>query len=125
VKGFGSYGDILIRDRKMYVVPTPFHLVNGVAHQQTLILPADASTDNSFVEVGELRRHEANELIVGYSFNLQTNELIPNAVPNPGAGREHAFRAWRLKGSPTNHVSLRPLPLRLEIPDTDDETTDE
>jgi len=24
-KGFGSYGDILIRDRKMYVVPTPFH----------------------------------------------------------------------------------------------------
>ena len=38
VKGFGSYGDILIRDRKMYVVPTPFRLVEGVAHQQTLIL---------------------------------------------------------------------------------------
>jgi len=33
VKGFGSYGDILIRDRKMYVVPTPFHLVEGVAHR--------------------------------------------------------------------------------------------
>ncbi len=28
-KGFGSYGDILIRDRKMYVVPTPFHLGNA------------------------------------------------------------------------------------------------
>ena len=39
IKGFGSYGDIMIRDRKMYVVPTPFHLVEGVAHQQTLILP--------------------------------------------------------------------------------------
>ena len=24
VKGFGTYGDILIRDRKMYVAPTPF-----------------------------------------------------------------------------------------------------
>ena len=24
VKGFGSYGDIMIRDRKMYVAPTPF-----------------------------------------------------------------------------------------------------
>ncbi len=39
VKGFGSYGDILIRDRKMYVVPTPFHVADGLAHQQTLILP--------------------------------------------------------------------------------------
>jgi hypothetical protein len=60
VKGFGSYGDILIRDRKMYVVPTPFHLVRGVAHQQTLILPADASADDELVEVGELRRREAD-----------------------------------------------------------------
>jgi len=34
VKSFGSYGDILIRDRKMYVVPTPFKLVEGVAHQR-------------------------------------------------------------------------------------------
>jgi hypothetical protein len=29
VKGFGSYGDIMIRDRKMYVVPTPFALTSG------------------------------------------------------------------------------------------------
>jgi hypothetical protein len=122
VKGFGSYGDI--RNRKMYVVPTPFHLVNGVAHQQTLILPADASTDNDLVEVGELRRREANELIVGYSFNLQTNDLIPNTVPNPGAGREHVFRAWRLKGSPADQVSMRTMPLRLEIPDGDDDPTE-
>ena len=125
VKGFGTYGDILIRDRKMYVVPTPFHLVNGVAHQQTLILPADTSTDDDFVEVGELRRREADELIVGYSFNLQTNDLIPNTVPNPGAGREHVFRAWRLKGSPADQVSMRALPLRLEVPDGDDDPTEE
>ncbi len=125
VKGFGTYGDILIRDRKMYVVPTPFHLVNGVAHQQTLILPADSSTDDDLVDVGELRRREADELIIGYSFNLQTNELIRNIVPNPGAGREHAFRAWRHKGSPTDRVSLRPLPLRLEVPESDDDTPEE
>jgi hypothetical protein len=35
IKGFGSYGDIMIRDRKMYVAPTPFGLVTGVAHTQT------------------------------------------------------------------------------------------
>ncbi len=125
VKGFGSYGDILIRDRKMYVVPTPFHLVNGVAHQQTLVLPADAGTGDDFIEVGNLRRREADELIVGYSFNLRTNELIPNTVPNPGAGREHSFRAWRLKGSPADGVSMRPMPLRVQIPESDNDTTEE
>jgi hypothetical protein len=44
VKGFGSYGDIMIRDRKMYVVPTPYRIADGVAHNQTLILPADVHT---------------------------------------------------------------------------------
>ena len=34
VKGFGSYDDIMIRDRKMYVAPTPFGLTNGTAHNQ-------------------------------------------------------------------------------------------
>lgn len=109
VKGFGSYGDVLIRDRKMYVVPTPFRLVDGVAHQQTLILPADVSPGKGLIHVGDLCRREAAELIVGYTFNLKTNELRPRKVPNPGAGREHQFRAWRLKGSPTNAVAMRTL----------------
>jgi hypothetical protein len=37
LKGFGSYGDIMIRDRKMYVAPTPFALLNGVERQVTLV----------------------------------------------------------------------------------------
>ncbi len=78
VKGFGSYGDLMIRDRKMYVVPTPFRLLDGVAHQQTLILPVDVAAGAAFEEVGELRRREAEELIVGYSFDLQTNEIQPD-----------------------------------------------
>jgi hypothetical protein len=113
VKGFGTYGDILIRDRKMYVVPTPFHLVDGVAHRQTLILPDGIGTNDHFVDVGELRRLEASELVVGYSFDLQTNELIPRTVPNPAAGREHGFRAWRLKGSVEERVAMRKISLEL------------
>jgi hypothetical protein len=109
VKGFGSYGDILIRDRKMYVVPTPFRLVEGVAHHQTMILPFDASPGRGLVSVGDLCRREAAELIVGYTFDLKTNELRPAKVANPAAGREHRFRAWRLKGSPTSSVSMRSL----------------
>jgi len=121
VKGFGTYGDILIRDRKMYVVPTPFRLVEGSAHHHTLILPAEAKVGEGFVEVGELSRKEAAELIVGYSFNLQTNEIVPEKVPNPGAGREHPFHAWRLQGSPADPVSPRTIePEKLEL-DADDE----
>jgi hypothetical protein len=107
VKSFDSYGDILIRDRKMYVVPTPFKLVEGVAHQRTLILPATIDAGSDFINVGELRRIEAEELIVGYSFDLQTNDLSVTKIPNPYAGREHAFRAWRLKGDHETPVVMR------------------
>ena len=124
VKGFGSYGDLLIRDRKMYVVPTPFRLVNGVAHQQTLILPADTAPRPNFVHVADLCRREAAELIVGYSFDLRSNELCPVKIPNPDAGREHFFRAWRLKGSATDGVSMRPTQLVAEPAGENDEEAD-
>lgn len=109
VKAFGSYGDIIIRDRKMYVVPTPFRLVDGVAHQQTLILPADINPGAGFIQVGDLIRREANDLVVGYSFDLTTNQIIPAKAPNPGAGTEHRFRAWRVQGSPSGNVLMRKL----------------
>jgi len=122
VKGFGSYGDIMIRDRKMYVVPTPFRLVDGVAHKQTLILPASVAPGKRLVRVGDLCRREAEELIVGYSFDLATNRLIPRKIPNPGAGKEHSFTAWRLAGSPGDVVSMRgALPDNTDATDSGDE----
>jgi len=125
VKGFGSYGDLMIRDRKMYVVPTPFRLLEGVAHHQTLILPADVDSGHDLLEVGQVSRLEAEELIVGYSFDLRTNEIQPEKVPNPGAGLEHLFRAWRLKGSPEAPVTMRVLSADLAVAEADDETTDD
>ncbi len=107
VKGFGSYGDILIRDRKMYVVPTPFQLLEGAAHQQTLVLPAEFQLGKGFLKLGDLRRTEADEILVGYAFNLQTNTLVPRRAPNPSAGKLHVFRAWRLDGSSTLPVLMR------------------
>jgi hypothetical protein len=121
VRGFGSYGDILIRDRKMYVVPSPFRLVEGVAHLQTLILPAGDHLGEGFTEVGGLARREAERLIVGYAFNLQNNDLIPQSIPNPGAGREHQFRAWRLNGSPLDPVSIREVQPENAVPEVADE----
>src|SRR5690349_15061003 len=86
-----------------------FGLVEGLAHQYTLILPSHIEADTDFFEVGELTRIEAAELIVGYSFDLQTNEILPKKVPNLDAGTRHTFRAWRLKGSPTTLVKIREL----------------
>lgn len=124
VRGFGSYGDVLIRDRKMYIVPTPFRLVEGVAHQQTLILPEQIKAGKRLRDVGNLSRREADKLIVGYSFNLKTNELRAKTIANPGAGREHRFRAWRLAGSPANPVSMRSLKGVAESLESEAETAE-
>jgi hypothetical protein len=124
VKGFGSYGDIMIRDRKMYVAPTPFGLTTGTAHNQTLIVPTGAVVDARFVEVGRLVRREAERLIVGYTFNLRTNTLTPELVDNPSAGKEHRFRAYRLKGARGEGVALRPVVAKV-AGETEDEQADE
>ncbi len=107
IRGFGSYGDILIRDRKMYVAPTPFGLVAGVAHHQTLILPANFPAPADCQLVGTLVRKEAANLVVGYTFDLQQNTLLAETVPNPSAGLEHVFRAWRHMGSLAEPVTMR------------------
>lgn len=109
VRGFGSYGDIMIRDRKMYVAPTPFGLVAGLAHLQTLILPIETSQPRGFKQVGRLVRIETDRLIAGYSFDLRRNVLTPRMVRNSSAGREHVFGAWRLSDGSDEPVAMRDL----------------
>ncbi|MDE0433991.1 MAG: hypothetical protein OXH92_08265 [Bryobacterales bacterium] len=106
-RGFGSYGDILVRDRKMYVAPTPFALAEGTAHRRTLILPADMPADDDLVEIGRLTRREVDRMVVAYKFDLRSNDLTTTLVPNPSAGTEHAFRAYRLQGDPVGPIVLR------------------
>lgn len=95
INGFGTYGDIMIRDRKMYVVPTPFALTSGTAGLATLILPADYSVPDDFKCVGNLIRVEGNSLVVGYKFDLRTNQITAETVPNPNSGMAHRFKAYR------------------------------
>lgn len=106
-RGFGTYGDILIRDRKMYVCPTPFALTEGTAHRRTLIVPHDHPVDDELVEIGTLTRREIEQMVVAYSFDLRTNEIETTQVPNPNAGREHVFKAFRVNRDPTDPISLR------------------
>lgn len=97
VKGFGIYGDVMIRDRKMYVAPTPFALTEGTTGLMTLILPSDFYTDSRYKEVGRLDRVEADSLVVGYTFDLRTNEIKAERIPNNNKGSKHNFIAYRLR----------------------------
>jgi len=105
-RGFGSYGDILVRDRKMYVAPTPFALAKGTSHRRTLIVPEGHAVDADLVHVGAFTRREVDHVVVAYNFDLRTNQLETTQVANPNAGREHVFNAYRVEGDPVDAVSL-------------------
>ena len=83
---FGCYGNILVRDHKMYVVLAPFSLAKGTAHRRTLILPAETKVDDNLVEIAEHGRLEVKRVVVAYNFNLRANEMQTALVDNPNAG---------------------------------------
>lgn len=95
LKGFGSYGDIMIRDRKMYVAPTPYALTNGTERQTTLIAPESFTSNKKLKSAGFFIRTESAYLIRGYSFDMVSHTLTPNMMPNPSAGKEHDFKVYR------------------------------
>jgi hypothetical protein len=77
----------------MYVAPTPFALTEGTTGLQTLIVPENFAPDPRFTVVGKLTRIESDTLVVGYMFDLRTNELKAEKVPNP---RGHGASLRRL-----------------------------
>jgi hypothetical protein len=98
VRAFGSYGDILLRDRKMYVAPTPFALQPELVHRRTLIVPVGAIPSSKVSRVGQIERQEVDNLLSSYSFDLLTNEFTTESVPNPSAGIVHSFDVYRSNG---------------------------
>ena len=96
----------MIRDRKMYVAPTRFALTEGTTGLMTLIVSAAMDPDPRFREVGRLTRVEAERLVVGYTFDLRTNQLKAERISNPKAGTEHYFVAYRLKSQADKPVSM-------------------
>ena len=107
ITGFGSYGDVMIRDRKMYVAPTPFALTEGTAGQRTLILPDGPQVDARLESCGELIRVETPHLLIGYSADLRDNTLSAQFVDNPSSGQEHRFFAYRPAGTGGPTVTMK------------------
>lgn len=98
-RGFGSYGDILVRDRKMYVVPTPFYLATGTVGLATLIVPETFTPSSpELVQVGVLERREVQEVVGSYEFDLHTHKMTTHLTPNENGGRLHRFHAYRSRG---------------------------
>ncbi|MGB7416958.1 MAG: hypothetical protein WA902_22375 [Thermosynechococcaceae cyanobacterium] len=107
IRGLGSYGDILLRDRKMYVAPTPFGLLEGVERQVTLILPTDWPAPDGLAEVGQITRTEAQQKMTGYQFDLTLNELTATWGDNPTGGTTHEFVAYRHPNYSASIVKLK------------------
>lgn len=124
IKGFGSYGDIIIRDRKMYVVPTPFALTIGTIGTKTLIVPKTFPLDERFTKVGDLERLEDKELITGYGFDLRTNVLTAEKIHNPSGGKAHYFSAYRLKNQGGKRVFMANIYINTVVR-INDETDEE
>ena len=106
-RSFGSYGDIMVRDRKMYVAPTPFALAEGTAHHRTLILPAAMEVEDGLRQVSTLTRREVEKVVGAYTFDMRSNELDTALVRNPNAGREHVFKVYRADDDPGAPVVMR------------------
>ena len=68
----------------------------------------------NFQQVGTIVRQEADRLIIGYEFNLRDNQLTTTTIANPSAGKEHSFRAWRLRIDPAEPVALRAIATAAE-----------
>ncbi|MFH8678128.1 hypothetical protein [Streptomyces lydicus] len=123
--GFGSFGDIKVRDRKMYIAPTPYSLTEGTEGEFTLIAPVGSAcaANPELTLVGELERMESDRVVTDYRFNLRTNTLNTEESVNPTAGSEHRFMAFRAKGGSDREVRMkqpRRFPAQRTWSDVDD-----
>lgn len=105
LRALGSYGDILLRDRKMYAPYTPYKNLSGLRGHCTLIVQSDEQPPNSdFVEVGRITRRESDQILVGYRADLIADTLTGEYEPNPHAGRAYEFVAYRTSAASTEPV---------------------
>ena len=120
MKGFGSYGDIMIRNRKMYVAPTPYAIADGLTGTRTLVVPAEWGTPPHMQIVGRLDRREAPSIVVGYSFDLKSNVIAPTTIANPSAGKVHSFIAYRIERDSAQSVTIK-ADVPVVVPDDEEE----
>jgi hypothetical protein len=118
-KTFGRYGDVMVRDRKMYVPKTAQGILSGLDDELTLVLPASTGELPGLSILNTIVRREAGELVLRYEFDFASNSLTTETMPNPTAGREHTFNVYRPEGRKGPPVELRP-PAEVDFDAFDD-----
>lgn len=108
-KTFGRYGDVMIRDRKMYVPKTAQGLLSGLDDAFTLVLPASIGELPGLSIVNSIIRREVGELVLSYEFDFASNSLTTKTTPNPTADKEHSFNVYRPEWHEGPPVELRPV----------------
>ncbi|WP_020504666.1 hypothetical protein [Lamprocystis purpurea] len=96
IKGFGSYGDGFIRDRKMYRFPQPFTLHPAGIGRCRLILPTDwAPSDARLIQVGTLERTFFATSLESYAIYLDgKTKPTTRGNPRPDAGQIRHFQVF-------------------------------
>lgn len=102
VKQFGSYGDGMIRNRRMYRFLHPVTLLEGfgieIRDRSTLILPessldrVEASRDG-LVKIGSIERTTVPQRLASYRVNVRTGEIQPTFVEQQPQS-VHRFEVW-------------------------------
>lgn len=98
VRGFGSYGDGFIRNRKMYVFPHPFALDPGALERCRLAVPAEWKLDDPrLTRVSVISRSLSAVSIRSYVIDLYRQKNVQTfKTPNSDAGRIKTFDVFEL-----------------------------
>ncbi|EXJ14200.1 hypothetical protein [Imhoffiella purpurea] len=96
IRGFGSYGEGFIRDRKMYVFPHPLTVYPAGIGRCSLILPADWDvSDPRLARVGSLERVVADESLQGYRIHLDgKTPADKQTMRRSDAGQQRRFHIY-------------------------------
>jgi hypothetical protein len=103
IPAFGSFGDIAIRDRKMYVIPTPYSLVGPVLDENfSLIVPVNClPITPTFVEKKRIVRCGTPIRPISYTFDLQYNQMSVETRSNTKISK-YEFSLYQIERKMTN-----------------------
>lgn len=92
IRGFGSYGDGFIRDRKMYVLPHPLTIYPQGLGKATLIVPSAWNVNGTHLKKSEcIERIHSSERLRGYTIDLWGSDPTQLTETAPASGQALKF----------------------------------
>jgi hypothetical protein len=96
IRGFGSYGDGFIRDRKMYVLPHPLTIYPKGIGMASLIVPSSWDVKHpNLKKVDTINRPMAEKRLKGYTIDLWGGEPSQVTENSPRANTLGAFDVFQ------------------------------